>query len=355
MTPFFFFFNPYLVFEMDGPQILEHIQSAHAPWAGLSCSQVTLKPLEGLTNVLYLASAKTQLEHPEAEQKLLVRYYGEGTGDFINRDFENQVYKKLTKHNVGPKVLGFFEGGRLEQWIESRVPHVDELPQLSPLVAKNLAKFHKIKLSKSIPVEARLFETIDDWFQKASTTTFDDPEHVNSQLITKIDFQFIYKEFEILKSRIIELNPPIVLSHNDLQENNMLIHKTTNEIFFIDFEYSGYNYRGFDFGNHFCEWSIEYNLPTPGFKVDTKKFPNRTQMTQFITDYIGKGNESVQELVEEAHVFSLVSHLFWSLWSVLQAKKSTIGFGYLEYAIARIEAFKILKEQFVLEGLQMSR
>lgn len=26
----------------------------------------------------------------------------------------------------------------------------------------------------------------------------------------------------------------------------------------IDFEYGSYNYRGFDFGNHFCEWTLDY-------------------------------------------------------------------------------------------------
>lgn len=39
-----------------------------------------------------------------------------------------------------------------------------------------------------------------------------------------------------------------------------------DSIQFIDYEYSCYNYRGFDIGNHFCEWAgnclyrIESNL-----------------------------------------------------------------------------------------------
>lgn len=26
----------------------------------------------------------------------------------------------------------------------------------------------------------------------------------------------------------------------------------------VDFEYSSYNYRGFDIGNYFCEWVYDY-------------------------------------------------------------------------------------------------
>jgi choline/ethanolamine kinase len=62
-----------------------------------------------------------------------------------------------------------------------------------------------------------------------------------------------------LKDKLREIPSPIVFSHNDLQENNILRNGSTQELHFIDFEYSNYNYRGFDFGNHFCEWTIEYS------------------------------------------------------------------------------------------------
>lgn len=66
-------------------------------------------------------------------------------------------------------------------------------------------------------------------------------------------------ELAFLKDKLQEIQSPIVFAHNDLQENNILHNATTHELHFIDFEYSNYNYRGFDFGNHFCEWTIEYS------------------------------------------------------------------------------------------------
>ncbi|NXT20986.1 CHKB kinase, partial [Syrrhaptes paradoxus] len=44
-------------------------------------------------------------------------------------------------------------------------------------------------------------------------------------------------------------------------------------------------------------------------------------------------------LTAAPHRFALASHFFWGLWSILQAKISTIQFGYLDYAQSRFEAY----------------
>lgn len=36
-----------------------------------------------------------------------------------------------------------------------------------------------------------------------------------------------------------------------------------------------------------------------------------------------------QRLLEEIKVFSLASHLFWSLWSIVNVRHSQIPFGYM--------------------------
>ncbi|NXL68975.1 CHKA kinase, partial [Chordeiles acutipennis] len=44
--------------------------------------------------------------------------------------------------------------------------------------------------------------------------------------------------------------------------------------------------------------------------------------------------------------FALASHFFWGLWSIVQAKISTIEFGYLDYAQSRFDAYFQQKAQF---------
>ena len=47
---------------------------------------------------------------------------------------------------------------------------------------------------------------------------------------------------------------------------------------FIDFEYSSFNYRGFDFANHWCEYA--------GFEGDYSRYPDHKQQAKFVTGYL---------------------------------------------------------------------
>ena len=51
----------------------------------------------------------------------------------------------------------------------------------------------------------------------------------------------------------------------------------------IDFEYSSYSYRGFDFGNHFNEWA--------GFDCDYSRYPDPQQQERFFRSYLQGGEE----------------------------------------------------------------
>ena len=126
----------------------------------------------------------------------------------------------------------------------------------------------------------------------------------------------------------------------------------------MDFEYGAYNYRAFDFANHFCEYA--------GFDCDWKKhFPEREHMKQCINDYVqslctndaykGNINKKVASLfhrdsdytdkdydafmdfcVDTVCMFACADHFFWGLWGVVQAKHSTVDFDYIQYAHDRL-------------------
>lgn len=68
--------------------------------------------------------------------------------------------------------------------------------------------------------------------------------------------------------------------HNDVQEGNVLLKEgnSTRQLVVIDFEYCSYNYRGFDFANHFCEWTCDYsNEDHPYFWLSPENFPSIEQ------------------------------------------------------------------------------
>ncbi|GIL68077.1 hypothetical protein Vafri_21390, partial [Volvox africanus] len=136
------------------------------------------------------------------------------------------------------------------------------------------------------------------------------------------------------------------------------------ELQFIDFEYSCYGPRGFDWGNHFNEYA--------GFDCVYDRFPSAAQQKAFFRHYLKPGelqqlakeHISMQEvrsetdnaaeveeavldrLVAEACVFALASHAYWGVWSFIQARYSPIDFDYLEYSGMRWAEYYRRKDEF---------
>ncbi|MGH0162371.1 UNVERIFIED_CONTAM: hypothetical protein FKN15_071914 [Acipenser sinensis] len=119
-------------------------------------------------------------------------------------------------------------------------------------------------------------------------------------------------------------------------------HSSKEKLMLIDFEYSSYNYRGFDIGNHFCEWIYDYTYNQwPFFKATLENYPSREQQLHFLRHYLSefsgiKGDverddraKIEEEMIIETNRFALASHFLWGLWSIIQAKLSTIEFGYM--------------------------
>lgn len=118
---------------------------------------------------------------------------------------------------------------------------------------------------------------------------------------------------------------------------------------FIDFEYGAYNPRGFDLANHFNEYA--------GFECDYGRYPHGdAAKADFLRAYLaaaaeaglptgggGKGEEEEDEddggrlarLCAEVDAYSLASHAYWGVWSIIQARHSPIDFDYMSYHFLR--------------------
>jgi len=109
------------------------------------------------------------------------------------------------------------------------------------------------------------------------------------------------------------------------------------DLIIIDFEYCAYNYRGYDLANHFIEWTFDYTNPQfPYFYHNSSNCATVQQRRDFIVNYLKKFHDDEnynitgQELMKvdaEIQFFTMLSHLFWSLWSVINVT-SAIEFGY---------------------------
>ncbi|XP_060260324.1 choline kinase alpha isoform X3 [Ovis aries] len=259
---------------------------------------------------------------------------------------ESVMFAILAERSLGPKLFGIFPQGRLEQFIPSRRLDTEELslPDISAEIAEKMARFHGMKMPFNKEPKW-LFGTMEKYLNQVLRIRFTGESKVK-QLHRFLSYN-LPLELENLRSLLESTPSPVVFCHNDCQEGNILLldgreNSEKQKLMLIDFEYSSYNYRGFDIGNHFCEWMYDYNYEKyPFFRANILKYPTRKQQLHFISNYLAAfqnefenlSNEEKsvieEEMLLEVNRFALASHFFWGLWSIVQAKISSIEFGYM--------------------------
>ncbi|KAH0621019.1 hypothetical protein JD844_022009 [Phrynosoma platyrhinos] len=269
---------------------------------------------------------------------------------------ESVMFAILAERALGPKLYGIFPQGRLEEFIPSRKLDTEELslPDISAEIAEKMARFHGMKMPFNKEPKW-LFGTMEKYLNQVMRIKFTRESRVRK--LNKILSYNLTQELKTLRSLLEATVSPVVFCHNDCQEGNILLlegreDSEKQKLMLIDFEYSSYNYRGFDIGNHFCEWMYDYVYEKyPFFKANSLKYPSRKQQLHFISSYLAasqNGFENLssedkskieEEMLIEVNRFALASHFLWGLWSIIQAKLSSIEFGYMDYALARFDAY----------------
>ncbi|XP_056383478.1 choline kinase alpha [Hyla sarda] len=338
----------------------------------------------GLSNMLFHCSLpEDEVSVGNEPRSVLVRVYGailqmscnKGENQETQREnffqgaaamvMESVMFAILAERSLGPKLYGIFPQGRLEQFIPSRRLQTEELsfPDISAEIAEKMARFHGM----SMPFNKEpkwLFGTMEKYLKQVLKIKFTRESHTKK--LNKFLNYNLPKEMANLKSLLEATESPVVFCHNDCQEGNVLLldgreNSEKQKLMLIDFEYSSYNYRGFDIGNHFCEWMYDYTYEKfPFFKANFSKYPTKKQQLHFISSYLMEFQPGFENLSEEerskienemlieVNRFALASHFFWGLWSIIQAKISSIEFGYMEYAMARFDAYFLHKKKLGL-------
>ncbi|XP_027800063.1 choline kinase alpha isoform X3 [Marmota flaviventris] len=328
-------------------------------WRGLREEQFHISVIRGgLSNMLFQCSLPdTMATVGDEPRKVLLRLYGAilqmGAEAMV---LESVMFAILAERSLGPKLYGIFPQGRLEQFIPSRRLDTEELslPDISAEIAEKMATFHGMKMPFNKEPKW-LFGTMEKYLNQVLRIKFTGESRIK-QLHKFLNYN-LPLELKNLRSLLESTPSPVVFCHNDCQEGNVLLlegreNSEKQKLMLIDFEYSSYNYRGFDIGNHFCEWMYDYSYETyPFFTANILKYPTRKQQLHFISSYLttfqndfenlsSEEKSAIEEdVLLEVNRFALASHFFWGLWSIVQAKISAIEFGYMEYAQARFDAY----------------
>lgn len=229
-------------------------------------------------------------------RSIVLRVYGENTEKFIDREEEVNMMKVLHSHGFGPQVLGTFQNGRIESFLYMKCLEAEDIckPEYATKIAKTLAKFHSLSGAFGAAKDASTpFARIKEWVEKAKTLDFSD-NISNVDNLKKMSLQGILEESDRLAAIVSQLGVPVVMCHNDLLGGNIMVSEGEDQkMTFIDFEYADWAPRGFDLGNHFCEYA--------GFDGDYSRYP--VQPTDFVRAYL---EESSGIVVREDQFFATI-------------------------------------------------
>lgn len=155
----------------------------------------------------------------------------------------------------------------------------------------------------------------------------------------------------------------IVFSHNDLQENNILVEN--GNLHFIDYEYCGFNYAAFDIANFLCEMTIDYTYTQPPYFLHDQaiqNFPDDNVIRLFLSVYLSQvanlhiypsDDTILPEKIGTVKVFVLASHLLWAVWAVIRAAhpNTSSDFDYISYALSRFHSYLNWRSHLVETGV----
>ncbi|CAO3609509.1 unnamed protein product [Cunninghamella echinulata] len=324
--------------------VFDLIQELFPDWVSQK-SELTINCISGaLTNAIYFVDGNGT--------RRLLRVYGIGVDQFIDREKELAWLARLGRLNLGPRLLGIFGNGRFEEYVKSVTLNHHDIrdPVISTQIAQCLARQHSIVNIYQPPhdQELEVWKNIDKWYQLVLVLLpkISEKDQERAKILDMFDFKQLGKEIDDCKNILEKVDSPIVFGHNDLQYGNILKRDDTGDLVLVDFEYSGYNTRGFDLANHFVEWRYDYHGKQPA--AMTEPFPTDEEQLRFIQAYMDTNkkelgideNISFEEVQQEAKVWLMAVHVSWGLWGLIQASLSEIDFDYFYYSMERLNQFR---------------
>ncbi|RLN85089.1 hypothetical protein BBJ28_00001104 [Nothophytophthora sp. Chile5] len=287
------------------------------------------------------------------------------------------LFALLSERGFAPTYYGRFTNGRIEGWLDARPLEPEEMGQSKPvdflhMIGRELGAMHEMDIPEDrTPV---LWTKIERFEKLAFEIEMGDP--VKSAALERLDLPALHQKLEWLKSvlpsnqndngralldaldtdeitkQAVAFASDVVFSHNDLLSGNILHNDDWDRVQIIDYEYGGYNFRAFDFANHFCE--------NCGFELDLALYPGVEKQFAFFKAYMSTAAPKLlaqleanreskaffHALYDVVNRYALASHLFWGYWALVQAAHSKIDFDFLEYAGKRFAAFDQQRDYF---------
>ncbi|CAF3774594.1 unnamed protein product [Adineta steineri] len=342
------------------------------------CKTIHFEKLtDGLSNKLL-----AMFPSSKDEQSLIVRIYGKNSDLIVDRKVEIQTMVRLSQYNMSNQVLLTFNNGFLYTYVPGEQINIDN-ESVDLLVASKLAEYHSIpsdddnqnkkqQLIEKLRHYLNLLNGTNPQLQERLKTLKSPTMGVLGTIKATVGLQSWTPSLDSLESILdyswsqladdidaIEntlnqnwSNIPVVFCHNDTQSRNFLLDKKTHTLRIIDFEHCFHNLYLFDIANYFVEFAGLGSSPDW-----PSKYPSVERRKTFLAEYLKHARflncENIEnepdKLSERCYRLIALTHLYWSLWALLEAlinSEALSQFDYVTYSKSRFNQYKLHKSHF---------
>lgn len=349
---------------------------------------MTIQPLlGGLSNQLFV------WKRPDSSSSVLFRIHPRSEVEIVNRETENRILVMLSQQGDAPLFYGRFANGRVEEFYDNHRPlSCREMNTYAAEIAALLARLHRKHVPPQVLTptdDGHLWTRLEEWFHMASQQQ---PEQRrittdSTLMLERLRFEWTWLQSVLrpTQSRCTtkaingsadaaptqrapaqqaqDFLDEIVLTHMDCQSLNLLRPDSNDDgnesasskagpLRLIDFEYAGLNPRAADIANTFCEFCDMNNM-----RADyEREYPSEDVQNEFFRAYLkdldsssllaGQQEEFLTAMRLHVGKYTVLSHLGWAVWSLVQHNLSDIEFDYLAYAQHRMDGYELFKAKF---------
>ncbi|ODV91717.1 hypothetical protein CANCADRAFT_11673, partial [Tortispora caseinolytica NRRL Y-17796] len=324
-------------------------------------ADLTIRRISGaLTNAVYEVKPPL-IEGKKMLKSVLLRIYGPNVEHLIDREAELQTLARLAKRKIGPRLLGTFLNGRIEEFLMAEPLTKEDLrvPRTYVQIARRMRELHDgVDLTEEERSKGpSAFENIKNWKDRAKKALEaadmrdGKPLGTTAKEVLGTDFEKFMEAIEACMESVIayykgieRIKEKMVFAHNDAQYGNLLRvippegspllvpENEHRQLVVIDFEYAGPNMRAFDIANHFCEWMSDFHDSERPEMAHADKYPPTNDQINWITAYVERGldtesedfhidamTEEIKSLVHEVNVWRPLVNAIWTIWGLVQA------------------------------------
>ena len=240
----------------DNAHMLKLLKHIKPEWVleNLECEQLK----GGLVNKMAAFYQRSDIRRDDA---VVVRVFSDHLGDLNPRNTEFMAMQIAQAAGCFPTVHASFTNGVVYKYAKGRVLGFADLlkPEVINDITRKVYHLNHVDL-ESLKLYDRegnpaIYDGGSDIFSRVKLmintmpNVVEDPDRNRrfQNFRQKFTDEMLLEEHEFVKQVHEEVQMPLLFSHGDLHPRNMILNEEKNEVMFVDFELTGFNYACYDF------------------------------------------------------------------------------------------------------------